>query len=121
MTLTSVFALLAAHYVGDFLFQPEWLRRFRENEVAGLAFHSAIVTLCLVVSMSLLQCPRADLCALIIGFFHFTVDSITGPSVRRFRDGNRWYPMFVVLGANQLVNVGLMFFWYDIFRLYVEY
>lgn len=65
-------ALLAAHLLGDFIFQPDWLVKAKGNTFWGLPLHVAIV---LAISILLLGNLSWEMLA-VIGVSHLILDAI---------------------------------------------
>lgn len=107
--LWQFLALLAVHWLGDFVLQTHWQAQNKSKNWEALTHHvltySAVLvvgTLCIFVSPS--NGLPITLFVLCNGLLHFATDAITSRMTSRLYAQQRWHDFFVVVGFDQLIH-----------------
>ena len=106
MMVWTYLALLAAHWVGDFVLQTHWQASNKSHDNAALARHVATYTACLGVASVLLFGPTWMTAWFVVsnGAFHFGTDYGTSKETAKLYARKDWHNFFVVVGFDQLIH-----------------
>ena len=97
-------ALLAVHWLGDFVVQTHWQASNNSKRLDALAKHIATYTLVLAAgSITLFGVDGAPFAA-INGIFHFGTDYFTSRWTAKLYARSDWHNFFVVIGLDQLAH-----------------
>jgi hypothetical protein len=98
-------ALLAAHWLGDFVLQTDFQASNKSKRLDALALHVATYTVTLfVAAVILFGVMTAVIFAVINGALHFVTDYITSRASSRLWEEQNWHAFFVVIGFDQLIH-----------------
>lgn len=108
-----VFAILFLHFMGDFIFQSDWMATNKSKNVTALAIHALVYSACFVV--------LGTYFAIVTFVMHFFTDGITsqwtsklwfavdhgedpasGHRLIEWSNTRHWF--FVVIGLDQLIH-----------------
>ena len=99
-------ALLAVHWVADFVLQSHWMAVNKSKRLDALSLHVAAYTATLagatVVLVGLTQ--AALVFVLVNGALHFVTDFITSRVTAHLWKQERVHDFFVVVGVDQLMH-----------------
>ena len=98
--MTQFFALLATHWLGDFVLQTHWQASNKGKRIDALIRHVAIYTAVLSVASVLIFGARIGLVFFIIAncSAHFGTDFFTSRWSSRLWDKQDWHNFLVVVG-----------------------
>jgi hypothetical protein len=101
MDLGLIIAILSLHFVGDFIFQSDWMAINKSKSNFALGIH--------VVTYSIPLCLLGFWWAGINGILHGGVDFVTSRITAELwiRQQRHWF--FVVVGADQLIHSFCLF------------
>ena len=98
-------ALLAAHWVGDFVLQTNFQASNKSKRLDALSLHVATYTLTLfIAAIILLGVTAAAIFAAINGALHFATDYITSRASSKLWEEQSWHRFFVMIGFDQLIH-----------------
>lgn len=98
-------ALLATHWVGDFVLQTNFQASNKSKRLDALSLHVATYTLTLfIAAIILLGVTAAVIFAAINGALHFTTDYITSRASSKLWEKQSWHRFFVMIGFDQLIH-----------------
>lgn len=104
--LWAYLALLATHWVGDFVLQTNWQASNKSKSNAALSQHVLFYTGCLGATSAILFGP--SLLWLLFtggnGLLHFGTDYCTSRWSSRLFAKQDWRKFFVVIGFDQLIH-----------------
>lgn len=104
MILWQFVALLAAHWLGDFVLQSHsmGINKSKRNDV--LALHVIIYMAVITFSAWLIGLHAPTLFAAANGMLHFATDYVTSRMTSRLWAAGRPHDFFVVIGFDQLLH-----------------
>jgi hypothetical protein len=106
--LWQLLALLAVHWVGDFVLQSHWMSVNKSRRIDALAMHVATYTGTLLLGSALILGVRPMTPFLLYvganGFLHFVTDFVTSRITSRLWQQKREHDFFVVVGFDQLIH-----------------
>lgn len=88
--------VLVAHFVGDFIFQSDWMATNKSRSYRALLMHIGTYMLALVVF--------GPLFALVNGIAHFMIDWCTSRGTSWLWQHERRHEFFVLIGFDQLLH-----------------
>lgn len=91
-----IWAILAIHYVADFVFQTNYQATNKSKSLKALSSHIGIYTLCLL--------PFGIAYALLNGGLHFITDFFTSKMSARFYAKKQIEYFWATIGADQLIH-----------------
>lgn len=99
-------ALLALHWLADFVLQTNWQASNKSKRNDALAAHVCVYTLVLGAgSVLMFGWSMAWVCFVVAnGILHFGTDYMTSRVSARFYAKQDWHNFFVVVGFDQLVH-----------------
>ncbi len=98
-------ALLATHWVGDFVLQTNFQASNKSKRLDALSLHVATYTATLSVAAIVLFGGMAGaIFAAINGAFHFATDYITSRASSKLWEEQNWHRFFVMIGFDQLIH-----------------
>lgn len=99
-------ALLATHWVGDFVLQTDWQARNKSKSNAALAQHVSVYTLCLGAASALLFFPGIPWLIFTVGngLLHFGTDYCTSRWSSRLLESRDMRKFFLVVSFDQLTH-----------------
>lgn len=101
-------ALLAFHWLADFVLQSRWMSVNKSKRIDALAIHVAIYTSILLVGSGLTFGVRQIAPLLLFvgvnGLLHFATDFVTSRITSRLWQQQREHDFFVVVGFDQLIH-----------------
>ena len=99
-------ALLAVHYVGDFILQTHWQASNKSKRLDALIKHVLIYTGVLFLASWLLFWDTAAVARFTLanGLLHFGTDYVTSRWTSRLYAKQDWHNFFVVIGLDQLIH-----------------
>jgi len=101
ISLNIVLAILAVHFVADFILQSDWMAQGKSKKMLPLTVHIGIYTACLMV---------IDWrWALLNGLVHMVVDFFTSRASSYFWAKGERHNSFAVIGFDQLIHYACMF------------
>jgi len=110
--LETFIALLVAHILADFFFQPRWLVK-NKARLSTLFLHGLIVAFCAIAALGIGHLPASSawLAVLCITFAHITIDGVK-TLLSRTRWGNhRALGLFIGDQIAHLVSISLIAWW----------
>jgi hypothetical protein len=107
--VTLTYVILTAHFVGDFVFQSDWMAVNKSKSYSILAMHVITYTLTLLISLIPIELPGTLAWVAINGVVHYIQDAITSRiNAKLWAAGQRhWF--FVGIGADQLLHYITLF------------
>jgi Protein of unknown function (DUF3307) len=101
-------ALLAVHWLADFVLQSGWMSVNKSKRIDALALHVATYTGALLVGSGLILGVRQIVPLLVFvgvnGFLHLATDFVTSRITSRLWQQQREHDFFVVVGFDQLIH-----------------
>lgn len=98
-------ALLAIHWVADFVLQTHWQASNKSKRLDALARHVSAYTAVLLVGAIILFGPVVGIgFAAINGALHFATDYFTSRWTSVLYAKQDWHNFFVVIGIDQLLH-----------------
>jgi hypothetical protein len=101
-------ALLAVHWIGDFVLQSHWMSVNKSKRLDALSLHALTYMSTLLVGSGLvLGLRQTGLLLLFVGtngFLHFATDFVTSRITSRLWCQQREHDFFVMVGLDQLVH-----------------
>jgi Protein of unknown function (DUF3307) len=98
-------ALLATHWVGDFVLQTNFQASNKSKRLDALSLHVATYTVTLfVAAIILFGVMTAVIFAAINGALHFATDYITSRASSKLWEEQNWHRFFVMIGFDQLIH-----------------
>jgi flagellar biosynthesis protein FlhB len=98
-------ALLATHWVGDFVLQTNFQASNKSKRLDALSLHVATYTVTLfVAAIILFGVMTAVIFAAINGALHFATDSLTSRASSKLWEEQNWHRFFVMIGFDQLIH-----------------
>lgn len=97
-------ALLATHWVADFVCQTHWQASNKSKSLDALSRHVATYTAVLAVASFVLFGAIGLLFAAVNGILHFATDFGTSRWSSRLYAKQDWHNFFVVIGLDQLIH-----------------
>jgi Protein of unknown function (DUF3307) len=101
-------ALLAVHWLGDFVLQSRWMSVNKSKRLDALSLHAVTYTATLMVGSGLvLGLHPVGLLVLFVGangVLHFATDFVTSRITSRLWCQQREHDFFVMVGLDQLVH-----------------
>jgi hypothetical protein len=98
-------ALLATHWVGDFVLQTNFQASNKSKRLDALSLHVATYTITLfVAAIILFGVTAAVIFAAINGALHFATDYITSRASSKLWEEQNWHRFFVMIGFDQLIH-----------------
>lgn len=103
MNIDIILLLIWLHFIGDFLFQSNWMALNKSNNIIALSYHCAFYAIpFMVISLEY---------ALLMGMLHFPVDFITSKITSRYYKNQRIF--FLVIGFDQAVHMTILIMAYE--------
>ena|SRR5215467_3687201 len=104
----ALIALLAVHWLADFVLQSHWMSVNKSKRLDALALHVITYTATLSVGSALIFGVQ-DLGLLLVfigvnGILHFATDYVTSRITSRLWQQQREHLFFVVVGFDQLIH-----------------
>lgn len=96
MPLTIIIALLAVHFLADFVFQSHWMASQKSTNWLALLVHVLVYGSCFLIFGWQFAVVNAAL--------HFVVDAVTSRLTKRLWAANQIHWFFVVIGFDQLMH-----------------
>lgn len=105
-TMWALAALLALHWVADFVLQTHWQATNKSKRNDALLAHVATYTGALALGSLALFGPGLAVAAFVLvnGFLHFGTDWCTSRWSSRLWARQDWHNFFVVIGLDQLIH-----------------
>jgi hypothetical protein len=104
----QIAALLAVHWVADFVLQTHWQATNKSKRSDALAAHIATYYGALLVASCVIffGAPFSLILAFAVinGAAHFATDYVTSRITSRLWAQQRWHDFFVVVGLDQLIH-----------------
>jgi hypothetical protein len=98
-------ALLATHWVGDFVLQTDFQASNKSKRLDALSLHVATYTATLLVAAIILfGVMAAVMFTAINGALHFATDYITSRASAKLWEQQNWHRFFVMIGFDQLIH-----------------
>ena len=97
-------ALLAVHWLADFVLQTHWQASNKSKDHWALLYHVNTYTLVLMVASLLLFGVQGVAFALVNGALHLITDYFTSRWSSRLWAKQEWHTFFVVIGIDQLIH-----------------
>lgn len=114
--------LLVLHWVADFVCQSHYMATNKSRNNTVLALHVSVYSLIMMVGVllsaylfSVQGLYGIDPIYFYLGVWipHFVVDWVTSRITARLWKAERWHDFFVVIGLDQLIHYGCVFFWIE--------
>lgn len=106
--MTTIYVLLVAHFVGDFLCQTDWMALNKSKRWDALALHVLVYTL--VLATFIFPMPSEASGWLVVNAAaHFVQDAVTSRINARLWQANARHWFFVGIGADQLLHYVTLF------------
>ncbi len=102
--IDTFMALLATHFVGDFVLQTDWQAKNKSKDLGALWAHVCTYTLFLAFVAACLFGPAGIRYAIINGAAHILTDAVTSQGTAYFARKKDWHNFFVVVGFDQLIH-----------------
>jgi len=110
--LGTVFSLLIAHLIGDFVLQNDWMAKGKSTSFKKLAVHIIVYTMVLAFfafPLSQGSMMGAITFVLFNGLMHMATDFVTSKAVAKaFADGDT-HGGFLVIGIDQTFHYFILF------------
>ena len=100
----SYIALLATHWVADFVLQTHWQATNKSKNNFALVQHVATYTAILTIASIILFGLIGILFAVVNGVLHFGTDYITSRWSSKLYAKQDWHNFFVVIGLDQYIH-----------------
>ncbi len=98
-------ALLATHFVGDFVLQTNFQASNKNKRLDALSLHVVTYTATLFLgAVILFGLMPAITFALLNGVLHFATDYITSRASSKLWADQNWRHFFVIIGFDQLIH-----------------
>lgn len=99
-------ALLAIHWLADFVLQTHWQASNKSKRLAALSKHVGVYTLALAVGSAVIfgQSEAWVYFVLLNGVLHFGTDYCTSRWSSKLWAKQDWHNFFVVIGLDQLIH-----------------
>jgi hypothetical protein len=97
-------ALLAVHWVADFVLQTHWQASNKSKNNAALLKHVTTYTGVLAIASVVLFGAAGGPFAAINGIFHLATDYFTSRASSKLYAKQDWHNFFVVIGFDQLIH-----------------
>ncbi len=98
-------ALLATHWVGDFVLQTDFQASNKSRRLDALSLHVATYTATLFLAAAILfGLAAAVIFAALNGALHFATDYITSRASSKLWAEQNWRRFFVMIGFDQLIH-----------------
>ncbi len=99
-------ALLAAHWVADFLLQSRWMAENKSSRLDALSLHVAVYTSGIGVVGLVLFGPSASLLWFLLAnaALHFATDFVTSRATSALWKRQNIHGFFAVIGLDQLLH-----------------
>ncbi len=98
-------ALLATHWVGDFVLQTNFQASNKSKRLDALSLHVTTYTVTLfIAAIILFGVMTAVIFAAINGALHFATDYITSRASSKLWEEQNWHRFFVMIGFDQLIH-----------------
>jgi len=104
MLLWFFVALLAVHWVADFVLQTHWQASNKSKRLDALARHVGVYTFVLACTSVFLFGAAGGPFAAVNGILHFATDFGTSRWSSRLYAKQDWHNFFVVIGLDQLIH-----------------
>ena len=105
-----VYALVGAHFVGDFLCQSDWMALNKSKHWGALGAHVLVYAAPLMVALLFFRpLPNAALFLVVNVGAHFVQDAVTSRINARLWQANERHWFFVGIGADQLLHYVTLF------------
>lgn len=91
-----ILALLATHFLADFVFQSDWMAKNKSSNWWALLFHVCVYSIFFIA--------LGWKFAVINGVLHFIVDAITSRITKRLWAKQQVHWFFVIIGFDQLIH-----------------
>lgn len=106
-TLSSIFIVLAVHYLFDFKFQTHWMASNKSKSNKALAAHVGVYTIGLIIMAvgfsSYFSLDKLALFVIINSLAHFGTDYVTSRMTSKLFNVD-WHLFFAVVGIDQLIH-----------------
>lgn len=107
--LWGFLALLAVHWIADFILQTHWQAQNKSKRLDALARHVGSYTLALCVGTMAIfagsaSVARVAIFAVVNGALHFATDFFTSRWTSKLYAKQDWHNFFVVVGLDQLIH-----------------
>jgi hypothetical protein len=103
--LWQLVALLATHWVGDFVLQTNYQAANKSKRLDALSLHVATYMATLfVASLILFGLTLAIAFTVINGGLHFATDYFMSRVLSKLREKQDLHPFFIVIGFDQLIH-----------------
>lgn len=126
MSFQIPIVLLAAHFVGDFIFQSDWMATNKSKSWKALALHVLVYSAVIAGVFNWSYFLRGDhfvLSQIAVGKWfaltfisHFVTDAITSRINARLWQANERHWFFVGIGADQLIHAVTLALTFQIVR-----
>lgn len=112
----QVVVLLVFHWLGDFVFQSDWMATNKSKKLDALIVHSLVYTYTLLLGLNLClygmySIRVLSLFALYNGMCHFVVDYVTSRINTKLWCAKMVHYFFVSVGFDQLLHYCIFVFW----------
>lgn len=108
INLWVVLALLALHFIADFILQTDWMATNKWKDPDALLSHVFIYTLCFFVFTGIVSIVTGAaliwLYPFIVGALHYFTDKYTSRWTHRLWEEKKVHWFFVVIGFDQLLH-----------------
>ena len=106
--LAQLVALLAVHWVADFVLQSRWMAINKSKRLDALMIHVTTYTLTLLIGSSLIL-GVSKIASLLLfvganGLFHLGTDFVTSRIASRLWQQQHEHNFFVMIGFDQLIH-----------------
>mgnify|MGYP001575058726 CR=1 FL=1 len=104
--LWAFVALLAVHWLGDFVLQSHWMSINKSKRMDALAEHVVVYTITILIGSTLLFGATMSVVAFIVvnGVAHFATDFVTSRITSTLWKRERIHDFFVVIGVDQFIH-----------------
>lgn len=103
--MTILIAILATHFIADFICQTDWMAVNKSVSWKALLIHTAVYSICF---------SYFGLLFVVITFlFHTATDAITSRITSKLWVANERHWFFVTIGADQLIHYITLFLTYN--------
>ena len=100
-------ALLAVHWLADFMLQTHWQASNKSKNNKALARHVLVYSACLGVAATVIFLPSDGAWLAFVSLnsaLHFATDYVTSRASAKLYAKQDWHNFFVVIGLDQLIH-----------------
>ena len=107
MSLTTLTIFFAAHFIGDFILQNDWMAMHKSSSIEALSVHALIYATIFTLPFlfSFPELEYAGLCWILILIIHGSVDAVTSRISSRLWKTQNYRLYFNMIGLDQMTHM----------------